>query len=83
MKTVSAIEGQFAARFVCPKCQHRGAATDRINTTGSGLSRFFDVQNRRFLAVSCTQCGYTELYNLNVIDGRGLAADILDLLFGR
>lgn len=79
---VSRIEDQFRAKFQCPKCHHRGAETDRINTTGSGFSRFLDVQNRRFLAVSCTQCGYTEMYNLKFLEGQRLGADILDMLFG-
>lgn len=56
----------------CPKCGHDGAETDTISTTGSGFSKFFDVQNRRFLVVSCEDCGYSELYRGqsrgNVID---------------
>ena len=30
--------------------------------TGTGFSRFLNVQNRKFLTVSCTNCKYTELY---------------------
>lgn len=34
--------------------------------TASGLwSRIFNLQNRRFVAVSCMGCGYTELYKRN------------------
>jgi predicted nucleic-acid-binding Zn-ribbon protein len=44
----------------CPKCGH--AEVDDIATTGAGVSRLFDVQNRRYRAVSCTRCGYTEFY---------------------
>ena len=46
----------------CPKCGHTETETDTIATTGSGLSKFFDIQNRRFSVVSCTNCGYSELY---------------------
>ena len=28
-------------------------------------SRFFDVQDKKFQAVSCAQCGYTEIYRGN------------------
>jgi predicted nucleic-acid-binding Zn-ribbon protein len=46
----------------CPKCGHTDAEVDDIATTGAGVSRLFDVQNRRYRAVSCTRCGYTEFY---------------------
>lgn len=60
----------------CPKCGHENAQVDEIATTGTGFSRLFDVQNRRFSVVTCQNCGYTEFY-------RGPDADvILDLFFG-
>jgi predicted nucleic-acid-binding Zn-ribbon protein len=46
----------------CPKCGHEETEVDKISTTGSGLSKYFDVQNRSFTVVSCTSCGYSELY---------------------
>lgn len=46
----------------CPKCGNRTYETDEIRTTGSGLSKIFDVQNRAFTTVSCTRCRFTELY---------------------
>jgi predicted nucleic-acid-binding Zn-ribbon protein len=46
----------------CPKCGHTDAETDKIATSGGGLSKLFDIQNRGFETVSCTNCGYTELY---------------------
>lgn len=46
----------------CPKCGHTEADLDDIATTGAGLTRLLDVQNRRYRAVSCTRCGYTEFY---------------------
>jgi len=49
-------------KYICAKCGNRQAEADRIRTTGSGFSRFFNIQNRRFTAVSCTRCGFTELY---------------------
>ncbi|MCO6357505.1 hypothetical protein BXY85_2856 [Roseivirga pacifica] len=48
--------------YTCTKCGNRAFDTDTISTTGTGLSRFFDLQNRRFTAVSCRNCGYTEFY---------------------
>ena len=46
----------------CPKCGGTEAETDEIATSGTGFSKMFDVQNRRFVVVSCAECGYSELY---------------------
>ncbi|ELZ91959.1 hypothetical protein C440_16644 [Haloferax mucosum ATCC BAA-1512] len=49
---------------------------DSIATSGTGLSKIFDVQNRKFTVVSCTSCGYSELY-------RGQSGgNLVDLFFG-
>jgi len=48
--------------YVCPKCGNTEYEVDEIRTTGNGFSRFFDIQNRKFTAVSCSKCHYTELY---------------------
>jgi predicted nucleic-acid-binding Zn-ribbon protein len=47
--------------FLCSKCQHTEFETQEIRTTGK-YSRFFDIQNKKFNAVSCTNCGFTEIY---------------------
>jgi len=46
----------------CPKCGHPDAAVEDVATTGDGFARLLDLENRRFRAVSCTRCGYTEFY---------------------
>ncbi|MFC3957706.1 zinc ribbon domain-containing protein [Halovivax cerinus] len=46
----------------CPKCGHTKTETDEIATSGTGLSKMFDIQNRSFQVISCTNCGYSELY---------------------
>jgi len=46
----------------CPKCGHEETEVDEIATTGSGLSKYFDIQNRTFTVISCTDCGYSEMY---------------------
>jgi predicted nucleic-acid-binding Zn-ribbon protein len=33
-----------------------------VSTTGGGIARFFDFQNRRFSAVVCERCKFTEFY---------------------
>lgn len=48
--------------WICPKCGNTKCEIDEFRATGSGFSRMFDVQNKKFTTVSCTQCGFTELY---------------------
>ena len=62
----------------CVKCGHTEAQTKEIVTTGTGLSRYLDVQHNHFTVVYCTNCGYSELYNKS--SSRG--SNIIDLFFG-
>ncbi|MDG5778803.1 zinc ribbon domain-containing protein [Haloarculaceae archaeon H-GB2-1] len=64
--------------YGCPKCGHEDADVGEISTTGSGLSKMFDVQTNHFTVVSCTNCGYSELYRDT---GRG-GSDVVDIFFG-
>ena len=45
----------------CPKCDHTDFETDEFRATG-GISRFFDIQNKKFTTVICSRCNYTEIY---------------------
>lgn len=76
------LDEQFATHFVCAKCQNTGAVVKRIAATGTGLSKFFDIQHNHFVAVSCSNCGYTELYNPEVYEGKRNLGSVLDILFG-
>ena len=64
-------------QFKCQKCSDTNFTTGEIRTTGSGISRFLNLQNQKFATVSCDSCGYTEIYRL---DSRGLGGNILDIL---
>ena len=61
-------------KYACPKCGSKTCTTGEIRTTGSFLTKIFDIQNRRFTSVTCTECKYTEFYNMpskklgNVLD---------------
>ena len=48
-----------------------------IRTTGSGISRFLNLQNQKFSTVSCTRCGYTDVYRM---DASGKIGNIFDIL---
>lgn len=66
---------QAGAAFSCAKCHHNQYDTEEIRTTGK-YSRFFDIQNKKFIAVSCTQCGYTEIFKGN----SSMLGNFLDIL---
>jgi hypothetical protein len=46
----------------CPKCQGTQFEADQFAATGGGLTKFFNIQNKKFTTVTCTQCSFTELY---------------------
>lgn len=49
-------------KYRCPKCGNRQCETGEIRVTGSLLAKIFDVQNKKYTAVSCSRCTYTEFY---------------------
>ena len=63
-------------RFECLKCRSTEDRAGEIRTTGSGLSRFLNLQNQKFETVSCSNCGFTEIYRM---DGNGLFGNVLDI----
>jgi predicted nucleic-acid-binding Zn-ribbon protein len=63
--------------FTCVKCGATEAETGELRTTGSGFTRFLNVQNQRYGTVSCAECGYTELYKRG---GGGRIGNIFDFL---
>ena len=76
------LEDEIGHRFICPKCKSSGATVKRIAASGTGLSRMFDIQHNTFIAASCRNCGYTEIYNPEVLEGKDKAGAIIDILFG-
>jgi predicted nucleic-acid-binding Zn-ribbon protein len=64
-------------RYTCDKCGGTSHKDGEIRTTGSGLSRFLNLQNQKFATVSCKNCGFTEVYRM---DASGSIANIFDVL---
>jgi len=52
----------------CPKCQYDRFETDVFQATGGTLAKLFDVQNKRFTTVTCSQCTFTEIYKTDTSD---------------
>jgi len=49
-------------QYVCPKCGSKQYEVDEMRATGGMFAKIFDVQNKKFTTISCSMCGYTELY---------------------
>jgi hypothetical protein len=75
------LDQQLEEAFVCPRCDHQGARVERLAMSGTGLSRLFEVQGYRYAFVSCTNCGYTEVYDLRVLEGKDDLGTFLEILF--
>jgi predicted nucleic-acid-binding Zn-ribbon protein len=75
------VEQTLAGAFVCAKCHNHGGHAEQLSMSGTGLSRLFEVQPYRYAFVSCTNCGYTEVYNLSTLEGNDNLGNILEILF--
>ncbi|PZL72606.1 DNA-binding protein [Enterococcus plantarum] len=65
-------------QYVCDKCGNEQYVSDQFQATGGNFAKIFDVQNKKFITVSCTRCGFTELYRGKTTDGW----NVLDFLMG-
>jgi len=63
------------SNWECPKCKGRDYEVGQFAATGGGLSKIFDVQNKKFTTVTCVNCKFTEIYKAET-SGLG---NILDL----
>lgn len=71
----------LAQEFVCARCKQKGARVERLAMSGTGLSRLLEIQPYRYAFVSCTNCGYTEVYNLMTLEGKDNLGTFLEILF--
>lgn len=46
----------------CPKCGNKEFEAGQFAATGGGVTKFFNIQSKRFATVTCTNCKYTEIY---------------------
>lgn len=71
-------------RFKCSKCKETDCGIKEVAMTGTGLSKLFDIQHNHYLFVSCLNCGFVEIYDPNVLEGKktGKLGSIMDVLFG-
>lgn len=65
-------------QYVCPKCGNTSYTHDQFQATGGNFAKLFDVQNKKFITVSCSNCGFTELYRSET----SMGWNVLDFLMG-
>jgi predicted nucleic-acid-binding Zn-ribbon protein len=75
------VDELLAQEFVCARCEQKGAHVERLSMSGTGLSRLFEIQPYRYAFVSCTDCGYTEVFNLRTLEGKDNLGTFLEVLF--
>ena len=62
------------SNYECPKCGCTEFEYDRMQATGGNFAKLFDIQNKRFITITCQNCGYTEFYKedsstgMNILD---------------
>ncbi len=75
------VDQLLAQEFSCARCGHVGAHVERLAMAGTGWSRLFEVQRYCYAFVSCINCGYTEAYNLRILEGKDDVGTFLEILF--
>ncbi len=49
-------------QWECSKCGSKKYEQGQFQATGGNFAKLFDVQNKKFITISCKECGFTELY---------------------
>lgn len=59
-------------KWICPKCGCEEFEKDQFQATGGSFAKIFDVQNKRFITLSCEKCGFTEIYKTTTSAGMNI-----------
>jgi len=51
-----------ARKFKCIKCEYTKYEVGQLRVAGGFWTKIFNIQNLKFNAISCRNCGYTEIY---------------------
>lgn len=64
--------------FECVKCGCKEYEYGQLRASAGGVSAVFEVDNKRFIHITCQQCGYTEFYKKNL----SVAESFFDFMVG-
>lgn len=78
---MASVEEMLSNAFQCQKCLHKGAHVQQVAMSGTGISRLLEIQPYSYALVSCDHCGYTEMFDLSVLEGKDNLGTFLDTLF--
>ena len=65
-------------QYICPKCGYTQYESYQFQAKGGNFANLCDVQNKKFVSVTCVNCGYTELFKAQTSTGW----NVLDFLVG-
>lgn len=51
--------------YRCCKCDHDICEVAEMRATGGLITKFLNIQNRKFTTVTCARCRFTELYDVD------------------
>lgn len=63
------VKERLETGFICPKCHARGGVAHVVTLPSGPVGLLVPLTMARYVAVSCSLCGYTEFYNAAVIAG--------------
>ena len=62
----------------CIKCKNTQYEKDQFQATGGNFAKVFDIQNKKFITITCTKWGYTELYKTGTSAGMNIFDFLMD-----
>ena len=65
-------------RWECPKCESYESEQGQFAATGGGISKFFNLQNKKFSTITCKKCKFTEIYQTKI----SMLSKVFDFLGG-
>jgi predicted nucleic-acid-binding Zn-ribbon protein len=63
-------------QYTCEKCGNHSYDQDQFQATGGNFAKIMNIQNKKMITITCTNCGYTELYRSSTTTGM----NVLDFL---
>lgn len=77
------IEELMVSKFNCRRCGNLECISQEVSMSGTGVSKIFDIDYHHYLFVSCTRCGFVEVFNPDVLRGHksGVLGTVLDIIW--
>lgn len=48
--------------YICSKCKNIEFETGQLRAAGGFWTKLFNIQNLKFVSLTCKECGYAEFY---------------------